>query len=131
MADHEVQCTFPSYSGFAGSGGASTEPISPGGGIADEEENTLNHAHVSARRAPLGLAIAAALVLALLAAPPAEAKKKPKKQGEVVTVMTRNLYLGADLTPAITAKSLGEFTAATGKVVRDVDASNFPVRAKG
>jgi hypothetical protein len=91
----------------------------------------LSHAHVTARR--LGLPVLAAiLVLALFAATSAEAKKKGhKKQAEVVNVMTRNLYLGADLTPAIEAKGLGEFTAATGKILRDVTANDFPVRAKG
>lgn len=91
----------------------------------------MSHARVSATRVGL-LAIAAALVLSLLASSVAEAAKKaPKGKAEVVNVMTRNLYLGADLGPAITAKSLAEFTAATGKVVRDVEANEFPIRAKG
>ena len=34
--------------------------------------------------------------------------------------MTRNLYLGADLAPAIAATSLGEFTEANGQILRDV-----------
>jgi endonuclease/exonuclease/phosphatase family metal-dependent hydrolase len=91
----------------------------------------LSHVHVTARRAGL-LAMAAALVLFLLASTGAEAKKKGAgKKAEVVNVMTRNLYLGADLSPAIEAKGLGEFTAATGKILRDVTANDFPVRAKG
>ena len=91
----------------------------------------MSHAHLTARRAGL-LALAAALILSLIAATGVEAKKKGTQSNSgVVNVMTRNLYLGADLTPAIEAKGLGEFTAATGKVLRDVTANDFPTRAKG
>jgi endonuclease/exonuclease/phosphatase family metal-dependent hydrolase len=52
-------------------------------------------------------------------------------RGEVVDTMTRNLYLGADLAPAIGAPSLEAFVAATGQILREVTANDFPTRADG
>jgi endonuclease/exonuclease/phosphatase family metal-dependent hydrolase len=52
-------------------------------------------------------------------------------KGHVVGTMTRNLYLGADLTPAILASTLPEFVAANGQILREVTENNFPLRAEG
>lgn len=52
-------------------------------------------------------------------------------KGHVANVMTRNLYLGADLTPAILAPTLPQFVQANGQILREVTANNFPVRVKG
>ncbi|MET0558686.1 MAG: hypothetical protein ABW065_08455 [Solirubrobacterales bacterium] len=52
-------------------------------------------------------------------------------RGHEVNVMTRNLYLGADLAPAIGAPSLEAFVAANGQILREVSANDFPTRAQG
>jgi endonuclease/exonuclease/phosphatase family metal-dependent hydrolase len=94
----------------------------------------LNHAHLRPRLAAPALLGAALLALVLLVAGHASAKPKspPTKPAATdVTVMTRNIYLGADLGPAISAKGVTAFTAATGQILREVTANDFPVRAKG
>ena len=69
-----------------------------------------------------------AIAMALLALP-AGAQAQAKTVN--AKVMTRNVYLGADLNPAIQAASTNDFIDANGQIVRDVDTNNFPVRAKG
>jgi len=109
-------------------------PLADGG--RDEEEINLIHVHESIRRSIVLLALAAALALGLL--PGLAAAKSAKSHGKKgqdktkeVTVMTRNLYLGADLAPAIAAPDRSAFVEANGKILRDVTANNFPVRSKG
>ncbi|MEI2785460.1 MAG: hypothetical protein V9E82_07140 [Candidatus Nanopelagicales bacterium] len=48
-----------------------------------------------------------------------------------VTVMTRNVFLGADLGPALRAGGTTEFIDAAGQIFRQLGSTNFPQRAKG
>jgi endonuclease/exonuclease/phosphatase family metal-dependent hydrolase len=90
----------------------------------------LTYRNASTRRITLLLIGAALACLAFTAI--AQAKPhKHKGKGTTVRVMTRNLYLGADLTPAITSSSQPQFFEANGGIIRQVEATNFPVRAKG
>jgi endonuclease/exonuclease/phosphatase family metal-dependent hydrolase len=93
----------------------------------------LINVHASLRRLPL-FAIAAILALVLLV-PTAAAKpdgdRGDRGKGKVVNTMTRNLYLGANLTPAIAAPDLPSFIAANGQILREVTANDFPTRAEG
>ncbi|MEO7198554.1 MAG: hypothetical protein ABIZ50_08795 [Solirubrobacterales bacterium] len=92
----------------------------------------MNHAPMGSagRSRTLLLALFGLAVMALLApAVGTAAKQKPKKDAKV-TVMTRNLYLGADLGPAISAPDTCAAIDAGGKIINDVDKSNFPERAK-
>jgi endonuclease/exonuclease/phosphatase family metal-dependent hydrolase len=94
----------------------------------------LSHAHLRPRLAVpalLGVALLAALVLLVAGSATAKPKATAKSKPTEVKVMTRNLYLGADLTPAIEAKGVSAFTEATGEILRQVTANDFPVRAKG
>jgi endonuclease/exonuclease/phosphatase family metal-dependent hydrolase len=130
---------------------ASFPPIASGGEagireywVPEEEEIDLIRA-----RTPVGrglVALVAVLLIALLVPGAATAKQAaglaanrsalPAGQhdngkGKVVNVMTRNLYLGADLTPAIEAETLAEVVAANGQILKQVLENDFPTRAEG
>lgn len=77
----------------------------------------------------IALAVAAIGALAVPAVGTAADKGK-KKKDPTITVMSRNLYLGADLGPAIGAPDLEAAINAAGEIINDVDASDFPERAK-
>jgi hypothetical protein len=82
----------------------------------------------------LAPAIAAAMLLALLLPGLAIAKKDDHSdsgKGKVAAVMTRNLYLGADLGPVIAAETPEQVVTASGAILRDVIANDFPTRARG
>jgi endonuclease/exonuclease/phosphatase family metal-dependent hydrolase len=72
-------------------------------------------------------ASALALTAAILAVPVAEAKTKPSP----VKVMTRNVYLGADLTPGVQAQDFQGLVNAAGVILNEVDSNDFATRAKG
>lgn len=69
----------------------------------------------------VAIAISQALVGGVVAADP--------KTDRPVRVMTRNLYLGADLTPAITATSLQDLAIKVAQIYGKVQATDFPARA--
>jgi endonuclease/exonuclease/phosphatase family metal-dependent hydrolase len=91
----------------------------------------LTHRTASTSRVVLSILAAALACLACTGLAQAKPAKQHKPKGTTVKVMTRNLYLGADLTPAITSTSTPDFIEANGGIVRQVEATNFPVRAKG
>jgi endonuclease/exonuclease/phosphatase family metal-dependent hydrolase len=72
--------------------------------------------------------MASAAIFALAIPAVADAKKKGKG-GQKVTVMTRNLYLGADLNPAIGATGIPEAIKGAGEVWREFQSTKFPERA--
>jgi hypothetical protein len=69
----------------------------------------------------------AALAAIGLVAPAASQGANPAR----VKVMTRNLYLGADLSAGTSATSFQELTNAAGQILNQVDANQFGTRAKG
>jgi endonuclease/exonuclease/phosphatase family metal-dependent hydrolase len=75
------------------------------------------------------LGLICALVLTLLPGA-ASAAGKGKKVGHTLTAMSRNIYLGADLSPALEATTVDSAIDAGGQIVNQVHATKFPsVRA--
>lgn len=54
----------------------------------------------------------------------------PLRGDRTVTVMTRNIYFGADLAPVVTAPTPGQFVLATAQAYRQALASDFEERAE-
>ncbi len=86
-----------------------------------------------AGRSPLAVLIALGAVLALCLLPSAALGHGfwHQKRSDPVDVMSRNVYLGADLTPALASTTPAQFFAANGAILRQVTRTNFPVRARG
>jgi hypothetical protein len=78
---------------------------------------------MSSRRSALLVAAIALVAMALPAVADA-AKRKPK-----ITVMTRNVFLGADLSPAIGASSLGAAIDGAGVIWNELQRTKFAERA--
>ena len=70
-----------------------------------------------------GLALGGLLVLTVFSAP-------TFADGDIVKVMTRNQYLGADLTPIILAQTPAELFVAAATALTQAAANNFPLRAQ-
>ena len=85
---------------------------------------------LGSRVSPLGI-----ILLVFLIALPAPAKQLPLANNpRTVTVMTRNLYLGANLQPAFDAMVSGNrdaIVAAVTEIWRKVSFTDFPARAGG
>jgi endonuclease/exonuclease/phosphatase family metal-dependent hydrolase len=79
--------------------------------------------HVLRARLLLTAALAAFLILALWPAAAAG-------HGRQVTVVTRNLFVGTDLTPIFTAPTFPQLVGATTTAFLEVQATRFPERAE-
>ncbi len=64
-----------------------------------------------------------------MAIPASASAAKDKDKGEKVTVMSRNIYLGSDLSPAIGAPDLASAVDGAGDIYNEVNRTNFPERA--
>ncbi|MGH2954840.1 MAG: endonuclease/exonuclease/phosphatase family protein [Solirubrobacterales bacterium] len=76
------------------------------------------------------LSLALAATVALTIAVPVAAADPGSGEGKTVRVMTRNLYLGANLGPGLAAPDLPSFVEANGGILRSVTATDFPLRSR-
>jgi hypothetical protein len=81
------------------------------------------------RRGRMRAAWLAALAALALCAPVVAEAEAAAKGGPKVTVMTRNIFLGADLGPALDADTLCGAIDGSGVILNEVDDTNFPERA--
>lgn len=109
-------------------------PLSRPGGLRDcpyyLEVSVNRHAYrgrILVRRCAV---LFAALMSLLLVAPPAASAGGDWHDDTELVVMTRNLYLGADLTPALTATDLRSFLTAVAQIYGTAQFTNFPARAE-
>ena len=72
---------------------------------------------------------AVALVTLVLAAAPAPAAAAERAGGRTLTVMSRNVFLGADLAPFVGTRSLDELSTAAAAVWSRIQANHFALRA--
>jgi endonuclease/exonuclease/phosphatase family metal-dependent hydrolase len=87
--------------------------------------------HRKSRLGACALTAVVACTLAVPAAAPAQGKSKAKSTPNTdVTVMSRNLYLGADLIKSATAPNRAALEQAATETLATVRQTNFPVRAK-
>ena len=77
------------------------------------------------------LAVGTALALCLVPAAALAAPGGGNANGHVAKVMTRNLYLGADLSPAIGTTSIPALVAADGVILRQVARDELPGSGQG
>jgi len=87
----------------------------------------VNHRRLRAGRAPALLF--AALALVALALPATAGAKTRAKGAPKITVMTRNLFLGADLSPAIGASGIPEAIDGAGVIWNEFKSTKFRERA--
>ncbi|MDQ2676445.1 MAG: endonuclease/exonuclease/phosphatase family protein [Actinomycetota bacterium] len=86
--------------------------------------------HLATLRPRAGRAgLLGAALLGLVMMLPAAADASHTKKGVNVKLMTRNIFLGADLGPALAASNTNEFIEANGEILREVDQTDFPRRA--
>jgi endonuclease/exonuclease/phosphatase family metal-dependent hydrolase len=74
--------------------------------------------------------LAASLIVAVVACPPALANGKRAPATPALKVMTRNIYLGGDIFRPIGAPNLAEFERRAGELWQEVHATDFPYRSR-
>lgn len=79
---------------------------------------------------PMKLIFACTLLIALLTFPGAAQQSAPSEGDRGITVMTRNLYLGTDLNPAIFAPNTSELIRAVIRISAEFQVTNFSERAQ-